>query len=105
MSFRSIDRKSQAPISDALEHLWDYSYLGTHPLTKLHCIAQHLPSPNVAHLEYGRTQSPVLAQSNAHARYISEGTDYRLAPKYVQVDILAIETHQHIPFVGNFTWR
>lgn len=42
-------------VADALEHFWDYAYLGNHPLAELTCVTRALASPaRATHLERGQ---------------------------------------------------
>jgi hypothetical protein len=48
-------------VGDALEHLWDFSYLGKHPLVELQSVKSQIPLPNGwTHLDRGRALSDLL---------------------------------------------
>jgi len=48
-------------IADALEHIWDFSYLGKHPLTKLNTVIEQMPrKTRISHIDYGRALGEVL---------------------------------------------
>jgi hypothetical protein len=48
-------------VADALEHLWDFSYLGKHPLAELQSVKSQIPLPNgLTHLDKGRALSDLL---------------------------------------------
>ena len=49
-------------LPDALEHLYDYSYLGTHPLSQLRCVARLIVRDQtpLTHVDRGRALSRAL---------------------------------------------
>lgn len=60
MSLTEHDVEKLLP--DALEHLYDYSYLGMHPLAQLRCVGDlvvHDQTP-LTHVDRGRALSKVL---------------------------------------------
>ena len=57
MSRREFDRL----VAGGLEHLWDFSYLGKHPLSQLSIVKQRLPQElHHSHLDAGRAVSEIL---------------------------------------------
>ncbi len=51
-------------VADALEHLWDYSYLGQHPLAQLNSVKRRLRHrSDVSHVDLGRATSEVLQEA------------------------------------------
>jgi hypothetical protein len=54
-------RKFEELVADALEHLWDYAYLGTHPLVELQSVKRQMP-PNGkwSHVDMGRLLNGIL---------------------------------------------
>src|SRR5713226_1446772 len=57
MSRREFDRL----VAEGLEHLWDFSYLGKHPLSQLSIVKQRLPQMlHHSHLDAGRAVSEIL---------------------------------------------
>lgn len=63
MNFQSVDPDQRTLVSEALEHFWDYAYLGNHPLAELQCVRQLLASPTSSHLEKGRALSSLLRRA------------------------------------------
>jgi hypothetical protein len=48
-------------VADALEHLWDFSYLGKHPLAELQSVKRQTSgSSDSTHLDAGRALSDLL---------------------------------------------
>ena len=48
-------------VTDALEHLWDFSHLGNHPLAELESVKRQTSgSPDLTHLDAGRALSDLL---------------------------------------------
>ena len=55
------DWRFESLVADALEHLWDFCYLGKHPLSKLKTVQRRLTQQaNSSHLDKGRVVSEVL---------------------------------------------
>ncbi len=55
------DRQFESRVAGALEHLWDFSYLGKHPLSKLKIVKQRLAQQaHSIHLDTGRAVSEIL---------------------------------------------
>ncbi len=54
-------RKFEELVADGFEHLWDYSYLGTHPLIELQSVKQRvLGNAKPCHVDVGRVLNGVL---------------------------------------------
>jgi len=54
-------RKFEEHVADGLEHLWDYAYLGTHPLIELQSVKQRvLQNGKPCVVDVGRALSDVL---------------------------------------------
>jgi hypothetical protein len=54
-------RKFEELVADALEHFWDYAYLGAHPLAELESVKQRVfSSVRRNHVETGRALNGVL---------------------------------------------
>ena len=54
-------RQFEILLADALEHLWDFSYLGKHPLSQLSIVRRRLSQKaDESHLDVGRALSEVL---------------------------------------------
>lgn len=97
MLFRPTTKHLKAQlVADALEHFWDYAYLGNHPLAELTCVTRALAAPTRAtHLERGHalhyllrraidaTQVPASRRHSSHEAFYHpilhhvyiEGTD------------------------------
>jgi hypothetical protein len=57
-------RRFEELVADALEHLWDYSYLGTHPLVELDGLREYAhPTGKWSHVDQGRMLSEMLRNS------------------------------------------
>ena len=55
------DGEFEELVADALEHLWDFSYLGTHPLAELQGVRQRVISNGRStHIQMGRALNIVL---------------------------------------------
>jgi hypothetical protein len=55
------DQEFDAWVSDALERLWDFHYLGNHPLAKLNRVEEQLTGKHArSHLDRGKILSEVL---------------------------------------------
>jgi hypothetical protein len=51
----------EVQVADALEHLWDYAYLGTHPLSELDCVQHRVQNgAKLNHVGVGRALSDTL---------------------------------------------
>ena len=54
-------REFERLVADALEHLWDFAYLGKHPLTGLRSVQRRTPQRNgLSYLDNGRALSDLL---------------------------------------------
>lgn len=51
-------------VADALEHLWDFSYLGSHPLARLESVTRIAArSVKPSHLDQGRALNDLLVKA------------------------------------------
>jgi hypothetical protein len=54
-------RKFEELVANALEHLWDYAYLGKHPLAELQSLKKQMHSNGKwSHVDMGRTLNETL---------------------------------------------
>lgn len=55
------DQGFEKQVADALKHLWDYSYLGKHPLARLNAVRRRMHNRSeVSHVDVGRAVSDLL---------------------------------------------
>jgi len=77
---------------EGLEHLWDYSYLGKHPLSRLNCIKKRVVPAETVRLALGRAVSAILQSAIAQlkpddtAQLDSRDARYYLILRYAFVE-------------------
>ncbi len=84
------DRDFKKQVADALKHLWDFSYLGTHPLAQLKSVKRRLRNRYQAtHVVVGRTVSEVLRAAIEDLKPIDEQRDFSREKHYYSILTMA----------------